>query len=570
MKHLIQKQQFLLAVPPGVDAFRMQHAASRFYREQLLPALEKIFDELSGDLEVIHLDQCVIDLGSMGAAVLESGFIDEALYRLLRAELRRAIERELARRPGMRVGVREKALARWWYYMEHGRLPWNTDRLTEGELRQVLELFSVDYPAVSRLRTALTREALFLMRVAAQHEEWFLENLLTVLSSARQEGIAVAIAGAAGVHRILEKIYRQLEQGALTGPVLGRGNDEEIRQSLRAWAGRMAGFLGAPEYEQRSVLWRRLLVEAAERPAEFAVAGGGAMLMRDIPLSRPLMEAIVAEEEVKGDAPFLQELRRRIKDGPVGSGKGGSNARKEGQSKGGRLPAGSTEADQEAPEPVRGDEELLSEETDTLIAASGMPDAGVLPDEGAMPVESVLREEETVFKREEVTEEGIYVGHAGLILTNPFLSTLFHRLGLWDGAAFASLEARQRAVLLLYYLSTGEDRGPEYALVFPKLLCGYALEMPMPGELVLTAGECAEADVLLENVVLRWEKLGNTSIAGLREGFLQRNGKLTDRAGRLTLQVEASAIDVLLDYLSWNISLVKLPWLKDILYVDWR
>ena len=34
--------------------------------------------------------------------------------------------------------------------------------------------------------------------------------------------------------------------------------------------------------------------------------------------------------------------------------------------------------------------------------------------------------------------------------------------------------------------------------------------------------------------------------------------------------VGKNALDILLDYLPWNIHLVKLPWLKDSLYVDWR
>jgi Contractile injection system tape measure protein len=92
----------------------------------------------------------------------------------------------------------------------------------------------------------------------------------------------------------------------------------------------------------------------------------------------------------------------------------------------------------------------------------------------------------------------------------------------------------------------------------------------MPGELELTADECGEAASLLENVVQRWEKLGNSSIAGLREGFLQRPGKLFDKGGRLYLQLEASGVDVLLDYLPWGLSIVKLPWLAEPIFVEWR
>jgi hypothetical protein len=180
------------------------------------------------------------------------------------------------------------------------------------------------------------------------------------------------------------------------------------------------------------------------------------------------------------------------------------------------------------------------------------------------------RDEALLFREEELPEEGILLPHAGVILVHPFLAAFFRRLGLWDGKSFTDMYARQQAIYLLHYLATGERTAPEYQLVLPKMLCGYSLEMPLPGDILLTDEACEEGDLVLENVVQRWEKLKNTSVDGLREGFLCRNGKLRNKNGRLSLQVETSAIDVLLDFLPWNLSLVKLPWLKDILYVEWR
>ena len=159
MRHLIQKQQFLLTIPARMDAFRAQHAASRYLREQLLPALERIFDELCGPDEFIRLDYCFIDLGMIGEGFLNNGGIDEAVYRLLKAGIREVIERELAKRPGIRTGVRESIVEQWWYYMEHGRLPWNADELTEESYRQVLEVFSADFLAISELRKAIKEKS---------------------------------------------------------------------------------------------------------------------------------------------------------------------------------------------------------------------------------------------------------------------------------------------------------------------------------------------------------------------------------------------------------------------------
>lgn len=52
---------------------------------------------------------------------------------------------------------------------------------------------------------------------------------------------------------------------------------------------------------------------------------------------------------------------------------------------------------------------------------------------------------------------------------------------------------------------------------------------------------------LLQTVIDYWEVLKSTSPDGLREGFLQRQGKLTRSGDRnWKLQVEQQAIDILL------------------------
>jgi hypothetical protein len=74
---------------------------------------------------------------------------------------------------------------------------------------------------------------------------------------------------------------------------------------------------------------------------------------------------------------------------------------------------------------------------------------------------------------------------------------------------------------------------------------------------------------LLKNVISHWGALKNTSPDGLREVFLQRNGKLMIKDETATLQVERKSYDVLLEKLPWNISKVKLPWFKKIIFLEW-
>jgi hypothetical protein len=78
-----------------------------------------------------------------------------------------------------------------------------------------------------------------------------------------------------------------------------------------------------------------------------------------------------------------------------------------------------------------------------------------------------------------------------------------------------------------------------------------------------------EANNLLQSVVEHWSILKNTSVAGLQESFLQRNGKLLFKEHEWNLQVEQRPYDMLLQNLPWNISMIKLSWMPHLLRTEW-
>jgi len=75
---------------------------------------------------------------------------------------------------------------------------------------------------------------------------------------------------------------------------------------------------------------------------------------------------------------------------------------------------------------------------------------------------------------------------------------------------------------------------------------------------------------LLHAVTQHWKPLANTSIAGLRESFLQRNGSLQLKRDAWHLSVEARSFDMLLDQIPWSFSTIKFPWMDRVIYVEWR
>ena len=165
--------------------------------------------------------------------------------------------------------------------------------------------------------------------------------------------------------------------------------------------------------------------------------------------------------------------------------------------------------------------------------------------------------------------EAIYLQNAGLVIIWPFLTQLFEALKLTEKKRFTSEEKQFRAVHLLQYLATGAEGGNEHLLPLNKLLCGLSLEEPVPKQLALPEVEKESAEDLIKAAIDHWPMMKNTSVEGFREAFLIREGKLSRSSNGWLLQVEQRSYDIIMDKLPWALSLVKLPWMPEVLFVEW-
>ncbi|QDK82124.1 hypothetical protein EXU85_27355 [Spirosoma sp. KCTC 42546] len=178
-----------------------------------------------------------------------------------------------------------------------------------------------------------------------------------------------------------------------------------------------------------------------------------------------------------------------------------------------------------------------------------------------------------------------YVRNAGVVLLHdPFLPACFDACGWVKKGVFIDDICREKALLMIHFLATGELSAAEYDLLLPKVLCNLPWNWPITGQHRLTDEEQLEGKELLTEVIRRWEALKNTSPDGLRVGFLQREGKLELLSGnQWQLTVEVKAQDYLLNKLThnvdingkkekvgWRISPVILPWLKKWIVVNWQ
>jgi hypothetical protein len=175
---------------------------------------------------------------------------------------------------------------------------------------------------------------------------------------------------------------------------------------------------------------------------------------------------------------------------------------------------------------------------------------------------------------EGVVTETIYVDNAGLVLASPFLPLLFESLDMLDQGddgrpRLRDRETISRAVHLLQYLVDGRTDAPEPLLVLNKILCGAPVGAPIIGEIVPTEQERDTCERLLKSVISNWKIIENTSIDGLKETFLQREGRLDHTADGWKLRVQRKTLDVLVDQVPWSFRVIVHSWMPEPVYVTW-
>jgi hypothetical protein len=173
-----------------------------------------------------------------------------------------------------------------------------------------------------------------------------------------------------------------------------------------------------------------------------------------------------------------------------------------------------------------------------------------------------------IFYKESNTGK-IYIENAGLCVIALYLRGLFNQLGYLDKGVFKNRPVASRAVYILQYLATGKKKCAEYLLQFNKVLCGFRADDYISSSIRLTKKEIAESDMLLKSVIENWKALKNTSPEGFRESFIQRKGILIEAEQHWTLQVERKGFDLLLNTIPWGFNIIKLPWTKKHIRVEW-
>lgn len=183
-------------------------------------------------------------------------------------------------------------------------------------------------------------------------------------------------------------------------------------------------------------------------------------------------------------------------------------------------------------------------------------------------VETIDHEPETTFDDLGLKEDGHYIQNAGLIILHPFLKTFFEHCDLIHPKT-QQLTDPELCAHLLHYIATGKTNAPEYDMIFEKFLCNIPMNQSINRHIKLSRKHKKQVKNLIESVQQNWKPMKKSSGALLQNEFFQRSGKLVITDHDYTLTVERKTQDILLDKLAWGISLVKLPWKENFMFINW-
>ena len=189
--------------------------------------------------------------------------------------------------------------------------------------------------------------------------------------------------------------------------------------------------------------------------------------------------------------------------------------------------------------------------------------------------ELVLSETEAGTEAQALEEqlEVFTVNNAGLCLLAPWFVRLFNMLGYLDKEKkqFRNTTSKERAAFLLQYLVCGEEREwRETDVAFNCLLTALPGNVPQPRLLYLTDEERRTADGMVQGVKANWPQMDGTSVERFRGSFRARKGTLEREEEHWMLDVEEKAYDILLETILWGFRLLRLPWLKKYVQVEWH
>lgn len=504
--HTIKKQQLNITIADQNAAFDIQQQLSKICQQVLNPQLDKLFSALSADQQIDVIDYLELDLGVLCVQNLSAELVTNTLK-----QMATILPKKLAvAEPVLPQPQPQQQASRQWeivrYYLQFSAVPWWAG--------------SIDIKAlVSQL--LLDDHKLFADKImptlANRPDE--VKRFLHLLTTDECERLAVAVS--AGLATQYDELYLHLLEQQPTSAKLGVGQQKALWQFLLFDA------------QQQSTDFSLPVIVELIKNQQFSQATACLRLLLTVqpqPQWRHML-AILNDRQLTSYYLSLNKKNKPVTEQALAAQLAG---------------------------------------TDRISFWFEKLQPQLLQDKALDTVNFGKDEEQNEY----------FVNNSGLILLWPFLQNFFNAVGLHHQSPIASgLKKPESATLILHYLTYAQLPTSEQYLLLNKLLCGLPPEAVIPlsvDENNIDIERVAPEIVNLLNAVVQHMR-GTTNkhsaptqaAAWIRGLFLQREGKLSRRNGLWLLQVAAKPTDILLNKLPWAISSIKLPWMTELLMVEW-
>ncbi|UII31364.1 hypothetical protein LVD17_24020 [Fulvivirga ulvae] len=566
-KHIVNRQVLEMRMPKEKDVFTTQRKIGDLYREKLVPIIDRqLSDRFSKDDIQYQIAQLTIDLGQVRLEEIEEVFAKKFAQALAAHQPPEEHKQENETTTPDRTPLRVVS-----YYLMNGILPWWADNASLTYLHQQLnELLQHPENAFKGLISQLRYNVTYLNR--------FL-NTFTEVQTLQSLALLTTV-DVSHLHKTKNEFVRQVKQHA--GEWSRPQTDRAIAKAF--WTAAFGQITTAKDYEglERTTISSALTVLGADQQVTNQWQGTGKtvvnrdqqevqLLVRKLQKKHP--ENITWQRFFQHFSAFLQlpsfqqvrpaeliELRKLMK-----ALDGGEVAMR-------------PHTGEEAHARIENIDTLLHELKNHAPKLKAITEASLRPLAKQLnQIESTLKQMQAIstprvieaMQSEFEDTDFIAINNAGLVLLWPFLQRFFENLGLLTDKEFHNAEARNKAACVLQHLVEAADEELfEGQLPLNKVLCGIPLDEPVE-PVQLTEDDKEMAEGLLQAVIARGPYWKNLTPAGLRVSYIHREGLLKSRDGHWLLQVSKQTYDITLEKLPWSFNAVKLPWMNEVLIVEW-
>ena len=296
MKHVIMKQVIDLRIDAHLNAFLIQQQSKEYYYHHMVPVLEKIFDEVSSEEEVISIDKLEIDLGELLWKSDRLSPDDGALYKILKESLKKSLAApERTSTFPTTVNYRsheENACLQWLYYMETGTLPWEIRSTGTDWHEKIIHQLSIDHQLIEKAKKLILNNQWFLSRIIHEHEDIFLKKLTEVITAKQQS-------------HLMEQILQSLSEFVNDTTKTVRTKTEIWRYILRSVAA------GTKEVDVEKILLREESPPTQQQAIEpKEIAEGVYCHFAGLVLLHPFFKHLFSRLNLLDDGKFINELSK--------------------------------------------------------------------------------------------------------------------------------------------------------------------------------------------------------------------------------------------------------------------